>query len=77
MSAPIAPSLKQMYKGPMCALAFLITELAVLVLAEEGRPDTGQCIRLEQSQSLLEGIVDIDLAVPAHDGHAARSVFAH
>ena len=52
---------------PECDSARSITELPVLVLAEECGPDGGQGVAFEQPQSLLERVVDIDLSTGAYD----------
>jgi hypothetical protein len=63
--------------GSISSLAnFLIVELAVLVLAEQSGSDAGQGVRLEQSKSFLEGVVDVDLAAAADDGDTTGSVLS-
>jgi hypothetical protein len=42
-------------------------ELAILVLAKECQPHARQSISLQQAQSFLEGVVDVDLASTSND----------
>lgn len=37
-------------------------ELPVLILAKQRDPDAGQCVGLEDLQSLVEGVVDVNLS---------------
>lgn len=44
---------------------FLIVEFPVLVFSEENTSDCRKSVDLEQSQTLLEGVVDLDLTLAA------------
>lgn len=61
---------RQLNHGPT---ARLISEAAVLVLAEQRQTDGRQSVGLEQPQTLLEGVVDLDLAGAVEDGYAASA----
>jgi hypothetical protein len=51
-----------------------IGELPVLILAKKGNSHGGQRIGLADFQPLLEGVVDLDLAVTSHDKHSAGPI---
>ena len=44
-----------------------VVELPVLVLAEERDSDGRQSLGLEESQTLFEGVVDVDLSASANN----------
>jgi hypothetical protein len=44
----------------------LIVEPPVLVLPEQRLSDRGESIALQQSQTLLEGVVDLNFAIPTN-----------
>lgn len=52
----------------------LVEELAVGVRPEEGLSHDGQGAVLEQRQSCLEGVVNLDLAAPTNNQDTARAV---
>lgn len=52
---------------------FLIVELPILVLSEENTSDCRKSVDLEQSQTLLEGVVDLDLALAADNDHTTST----
>lgn len=54
----------------------LIEELAVGVGPEQRLPHSRQGTVLEQRQPRLEGVVDLDLAVPADDEHTSGTIRA-
>jgi hypothetical protein len=49
-----------------------VSELPVLVLAEQSHPDGRQSLGLEELQALLEGVVDVDPSASANN-HATTS----
>ena len=49
-------------------------ELPVLVLAEKGNPDRGQGVRLEQPETLVEGVVDVNAAAGTDNESTAGSI---
>lgn len=51
----------------------LILELSVLVLTEESGSHTGESLGLEQTKTLLKGVVDVDSAGRVDDGHTTGS----
>lgn len=51
----------------------LVGESPVHVLPEQRLSHGWECINLQQSQTLLESVVDFDLALPTHDNHTTRT----
>lgn len=51
----------------------LVEESPVHVLPEQCLPHGWECIDLQKSQTLLEGVVDLDLALATHDNHTTRA----
>lgn len=52
----------------------LIEETPVHILPEKCLSNGRESIDLQKSQSLLEGIVDLDLAISTDDNHTARTI---
>jgi hypothetical protein len=48
-----------------------IAELPVLVVAKQRDSDAGQCVDLEKLESLVEGVVDVDLSTGTRNHDAA------
>lgn len=61
---------RTLYREP---IARLISEATVLVLAEQRQTDGRQSVSLKQPQTLLESVVDLDLAGTVEDGDAASA----
>lgn len=52
----------------------LIKEPTVLILSKERLPNDGESINLQQSQTLLKGIVDFDLTLSTNNNHTTSAV---
>lgn len=50
----------------------LVMESAIFVVTKQRRPDHWKRVTLEQLQTLIESIVDINLPIPSDDGYPSR-----
>lgn len=58
----------------LACIIHLVVELSVLVLAEECRTDSRQCVVLEQSETFLKCVVDIDLTASSNNADTSSTV---